>query len=264
MSSPDTELSPELLPKQSSEQLENPYPAIKPAGDSAALIEFGNSLELDVNASVLAFDQRLMQEKIQGVTEISPALVTLLVRFDPAQTSYNALCTRLRALLDSNHEQGCSSVAEFARWKIPALYGAEAGSDLNEIADLLNLSVADTIEQHSTTVQRVLTLGFAPGCAYLGLLPEHWNLPRLKVIKPQVPAGSILVAVRQTVMTSAAMPTGWRSIACTPLNNFNIERAEPVLVKHGDEVQYQPVSQKEFNRLIELQSQGQSVIERVL
>ena len=256
------------------EPITDPYPAIKPAGDSAVLIEFGNRLDLIVNASVLAFDQRLMQEQIHGVTEISPALVTLLVRFDPTQTSYSALRASLQVLLGSNYEsvkqessikeRGSSIETGFARWKIPALYGAEGGSDLNEIAGLLGLSIADTIEQHSSTLQRVLTLGFAPGCAYLGLLPEHWNLPRLKVIKPQVPAGSVLVAVRQTVMTSAAMPTGWRSIACTPFSNFDVERAEPVMVKHGDEVQYQPVSKKEFNRLLELQSQGQSVIERVL
>jgi len=144
------------------------------------------------------------------------------------------------------------------------LYGSETGSDLEEVASMLGVSEAVAIEQHTESVLRVLTLGFAPGCCYLGLLPENWDLPRLKVIKPQVPAGAILIALRQTVMPSAAMPTGWRCIGRTPLNNFNYSQSPPVSVKHGDEVQYTPVSESEFRQLQALQKEGKSVIERVV
>jgi len=240
------------------------YPCVLPAGDSAALIQFGDALDFTVNAAVLEFDNHLTHAGLEGVTEVSPALVSILVRFDPLSASYNDLSLQLQQLLNSKNWLLKPEIKNPARWKIPVLYGAEAGSDLTEVAGMLGVSEAHAIEQHGASILRVLTLGFAPGCCYLGLLPENWNLPRLKVIKPQVPAGAILVAVRQTVMASAAMPTGWRCIGRTPLNNFNASKSPPVAIKHGDEVQYTPISESEFKQLQSQQADDKPVIEQVL
>lgn len=239
------------------------YPKIIPAGDSGALIQFGDELDFTVNAAVLEFDDTLNRTAIEGVTEVSPALVSLLVRFDPLQCSYDHISDQLQRVLNTKDWLLKPEIENPAIWKVPVLYGSDAGTDLGEVAELLGLSESTTIEQHSDSLLRVLTLGFAPGCAYLGLLPENWNLPRLEVIKPEVPAGAILVAIRQTVMPSAAMPTGWRCIGQTPLNNFDSQQAPPVAVKHGDQVQYTPVSESEFRRLQVQRCDGQSVIERV-
>lgn len=247
---------------------DNKFPYIAPAGDSAALIRFGSQLDFDVNAAVLEFDRYLSGIEIAGVTETSPALVSLLVRFDPLQLSYGALQLQLQETLDTKDWLYKPQVAGAAHWKIPVCYGGETGSDLAEVAGLLGVSESGAIEQHTACQLRILTLGFAPGCCYLGMLPEDWNIPRLKVIKPQVPAGAILVAVRQTVMPSAPMPTGWRCIGRTPLNNFNVNNldvhsASPVQVQHGDTVQYTPISEAEFQSLQARQQNGESIIERV-
>ena len=240
------------------------YPCVLPAGDSAVLIQFGDALDFTVNAAVLEFDSHLTQVGLEGVTEVSPALVSLLVRFDPLSCNYHDLNVQLRQLLDSKNWLLKPEIKNPVRWKVPVLYGAEAGSDLGEVANMLGLSEAHAIEEHSASILRVLTLGFAPGCCYLGLLPDNWNLPRLKVINPHVPAGAILVAVRQTVMPSAAMPTGWRCIGQTPFNNFNAAKSLPVEIKHGDEVQYTVVSESEFKQLQSQQADGKPVIERVV
>jgi len=243
---------------------ENPtFPCIVPAGDSAALIRFGSELDFDVNAAVLEFDQQPALSSIDGVTETSPALVSLLVRFDPLKVSYSELELQLQQLLGVKDWLKKPVIKDPAHWKIPVCYGAETGEDLTEVAELLGISEADTIDQHCESRLRVLTLGFSPGCAYLGMLPQQWNIPRLKVIKPRVPAGAILVALRQTVMPSASMPTGWRCIGRTPMNNFNTQISPPVFVKHGDTVQYTPVSEREFGKLQVQQQSGESVIERV-
>ena len=240
------------------------FPAIVPAGDSAALIRFGSELDFDINASVLEFDQYLSTFSIDGVTETSPALVSLLVRFNPLKISYPELELRLQQLLDVKDWLRDPVIKDSSHWKIPVCYGGEVGEDLTEVAKLLGVSEADATEQHCESLLRVLTLGFAPGCAYLGMLPEQWNIPRLKVIKPRVPAGAILVALRQTVMPSAPMPTGWRCIGCTPMNNFSPQQSPPVFVKHGDKVQYKPVSAREFKQLQSKQQGGESIIERVV
>lgn len=239
------------------------FPYIVPAGDSAALIRFGSELDLTTNAAVLEFDHHLQTLSLEGVLEVSPAIVSLLVRFDPLIVSYQHIVKQLQKLLTIKDWLQAPVVTSAASWKLPVLYGHDAGTDLNAVADLLSLSADAVIEQHSNCVLRVLTLGFAPGCAYLGMLPQNWDIPRLKVIKPQVPAGSILVAIRQTVMPSAAMPTGWRCIGRTPLINFSIHNYPPVAVQHGDKVQYAPVSMREFKQLQSQQAQGKSVIEQV-
>ncbi len=240
------------------------FPSIVPAGDSAALIRFGSELDFDTNAAVLEFDQYLSASCIDGVTETSPALVSLLVRFDPLKIPYRELDAQLQKLLAVKDWLRAPVIKDPAHWKIPVCYGGETGEDLTEVAQMLGLSEADTIDQHSESLLRVLTLGFAPGCAYLGMLPPQWNIPRLKVIKPRVPSGAILVALRQTVMPSAAMPTGWRCIGCTPMNNFHAQNLPPVFVKHGDTVQYTPVTVREFDKLQARQQSGVPVIERVL
>jgi len=239
------------------------FPFTVPAGDSAALIRFGSELEFDVNASVLEFDHHLSTLSIDGVTETSPALVSLLVRFDPLKVSYTELESQLQRQLRIKDWLRQPVINNSSHWKIPVCYGGEIGEDLTEVAKMLKVSEADAVDQHCDSVLRVLTLGFAPGCAYLGMLPQQWSIPRLKVIKPRVPAGAILVALRQTVMPSAPMPTGWRCIGRTPMNNFSAQHSPPVFVKHGDKVQYTPVSEREFDRLQSLQERGESVIERV-
>jgi len=241
----------------------NSFPCIVPAGDSAALIRFAGELDFNVNAAVLEFDNHLAGSSIDGVTEVSPALVSLLVRFDPLQVAYSDIAQQLQQLLELKNWLDKPVVKDPVHWKVPVYYGGETGTDLAEVAQLLGVTEATAIEQHCASQLRVLTLGFAPGCCYLGMLPEAWDIPRLKVIKPQVPAGAILVAVRQTVMPSAAMPTGWRCIGRTPLNNFIAQHSPPVLVKHGDTVEYHPVSAREFEKLHQLAGNGESVIERV-
>lgn len=239
------------------------FPRIVPAGDSAALIRFGSELDFDVNASVLEFDHYLAGSSIPGVMETSPALVSLLVRYDPLQVSYTELEQQLQQQLDVKDWLQNPVIKDPAHWKIPVYYGGDTGEDLTEVAHMLGISETDAVDQHSQCLLRVLTIGFAPGVAYLGMLPEQWNVPRLTVIKPKVPAGAILVAVRQTVMAAAAMPTGWRCIGRTPLNNFYPQNSPPVFVKHGDTVQYSPITEREFKALQLQQQNGESVIERV-
>lgn len=244
------------------------FPCIVPAGDSAALIRFGSVLDFDVNAAVLEFDNYLANAFINsalasGVVEVTPALVSLLVRFDPLRVEYPEIESRLQQVLNLKDWLDKPVVHDPAHWQIPVHYGGEAGTDLTEVSGMLGVSEATAIEQHSGNLLRALTLGFAPGCCYLGMLPEAWEIPRLKVIKSEVPAGAILVAVRQTVMASAAMPTGWRCIGRTPLNNFDAQNIPPVIVKHGDTVQYQPVSEREFEKLQTLAGKGESIAKRV-
>ena len=98
------------------------------------------------------------------------------------------------------------------------------------------------IELHASAKLSVLCLGFAPGLAYLAELPEEFSIPRRAAHGRPFPAGSLLVANRQTVLPATPIPTGWRSIGATPLPTFLPRGRHPFLLSPGDSVRFEPVT----------------------
>lgn len=237
-------------------------PVLRAAGDSALLVEFGDRLEPAINNAAIAFDARLRAAGIDGVTETAPTIRSVLVRFDPLEIAPERLRGRIGELLGERDWLAAPPPEARSLWTIPACYGGEHGPDLDEVADLVGMTPDEAAARHAEARQRVFMLGFAPGVAYLGLLPEPWNLPRLKEIRPEVPSGSLLVAVRQTVLFAAAMPTGWRTIGRTPFRSFDPDRDPPVLLSPGDEVRFEPVPSSDFGRLREQAADGRLIVRR--
>ncbi len=239
------------------------YPLVRQAGDSAVLIEFGATLDLSINAAAQAFDARLRECTIEGITEITPTLRSVLVRYDPLAIDSQALHQVLRTQLDQIDGVQAQAFAGRRRWLIPVAYGQQYGPDIQDVARLLDIDVDEVIRQHCEHRLRVLTLGFAPGFTYLGLLPESWDLPRLNYVKPEVPAGAISVAVRQTVMTSTPIPTGWRTIGQTPFSNFNLNIDPPFLIGSGDELSFRSIDDGEYRLLQAQVAAGESILQPV-
>jgi inhibitor of KinA len=237
-------------------------PVLRGAGDAAVLVEFGDRLDPAINNAVLAFDSRLRELALAGVLETAPTIRSVLVRFDPLALPPARLRGKLAELASERDWFTAPPPHGRSLWRIPACYGGEHGPDLEEVADLLDCSTDEAAARHAATRQRVFMLGFAPGVAYLGLLPEAWALPRLREIRPMVAAGSVLVAVRQTVLFAAAMPTGWRTIARTPWLSFDADREPPVMLSPGDEVAFTPVSAAEFQRLARRVEDGAEIATR--
>ena len=98
-------------------------------------------------------------------------------------------------------------------------------------------------------ILRVLALGFAPGQPYLGFLPERWDLPRRTEVTPEVPQGAVVVAVRQVIPFANAAPTGWRQIGRTGFRCYDPKLEDPLPLKPGDEVQFQPVPSSDWARI---------------
>jgi KipI family sensor histidine kinase inhibitor len=237
------------------------YPLLRQAGDSAVLIEFGATLDLVINAAAQAFDARLRDSQIDGIAEITPTLRSVLVRYNPLVIDSAKLHRELTALLDDSDWLHAPAVTDRRHWVIPVAYGEHYGPDLEDVARLLGVDVDEVARQHCAQKLRVLTLGFSPGFTYLGLMPEAWDLPRLNYVKPAVPAGAISVAVRQTVMTSTPIPTGWRTIGQTPFSNFNLNIDPPFLIGSGDELSFRSIDHREFLSLKEQVEAGESILQ---
>ncbi len=231
----------------------------RPAGDCGLIVEFGDTLDERINNAVLAFDARLRRAAIPGISETAPTIASVLIRFDPLALSLERLEAELNSLVGETDWLSAPPPEGRKRWRIPALYGGDAGPDLPETADLLGVSEETLIQEHAESLQRVLMLGFAPGFSYLGRLPERWDLPRLTKPKPQVPAGSISVAVRQSTFTATTIPTGWRTIACSPFLAFDLGRDPAFLLEPGDEVSFEPIDGDRFTLLQQRAAEGETV-----
>ena len=128
-------------------------------------------------------------------------------------------------------------------------YGGELGPDLTVVAAFSGLSEAEVIAVHAESTYRVYMLGFLPGFAYLGSVDERIAIPRRESPRLRVPAGSVGIAGRQTGVYPLPAPGGWQLIGRTPTRLFDLARAEPFLLRPGDQVRFAAVSESEFRRL---------------
>jgi inhibitor of KinA len=218
------------------------------AGEALLIVEFGDQLTSHINDAALAFDHYLQDNELDGLLESAPASRSVAVCFDPLIVAPEQFRKNISKLVKSIDWFSGAMNIEPKRWRLPVVYGGEVGPDLEHIAEKMSLSVDEVIEAHFSTIQRVFMIGFAPGFLYTGMLPELFNIPRLPDIKPQVPAGSVSIAIGQTVISSTSHPTGWHVIGRTPFSNFDPERQPPVLISAGDEIEFYQIDQSSFDK----------------
>lgn len=230
---------------------------ILPVGDSALTIEFGQSIDEDINAKVVALHTALACDPISGVRESLPTYRSLLVRYDPAVMRGAALSELLAARLD-----GLKGLKpQVRRWRVPVHYGGEAALDLEDLAATKGLSVDGLIRLHCSVEYRVYMIGFAPGMAYLGGLPEPLHTPRLGVPRQRITPGSVGIGGRQASINSIAGPSGWRFIGRTPLRLFDPRRRNPFLLAAGDVVLFEPVDAAAVAALDMRAEAGETIVE---
>ena len=215
------------------------FPKISPLGDKGLIVEFGDHFDINLNKKALALDFILNKSLPYGVTETAPTLISLMVRFNPFETTYEFVAEKILFLLESDLDISANNGRLFI---IPAVYGEEDGQDLDEVADLMEMSADQVISNHLECEQQVMMLGFGAGCSYCGLLPPIWDIPRGDKIKPSVPGGSLLIALRQTVFPSTSMPTGWRQIGKSPCLTFDLDKSPNFLLNAGDRIRFEKVS----------------------
>ncbi|MBI3145030.1 MAG: 5-oxoprolinase subunit PxpB [Pseudogulbenkiania sp.] len=168
--------------------------------------------------------------------DIVPGMNNLTVVFDPLTTDGEALLAELE-----QHWAGAAEASLTPRdVAIPVHYGGDSGPDLGDVARHAGLSAADVVAAHSGAEYIVFFLGFQPGFAYLGGLPEELATPRRAEPRLSVPAGSVAIGGSQTGIYPAAAPGGWHIIGRTELTLFDPLRDPPSLLLPGDRVRFVP------------------------
>ncbi|MCP9445970.1 MAG: 5-oxoprolinase subunit PxpB [Nitrospira sp.] len=217
-----------------------------PLGDSAVTVELGEAVDPDVNARVVAYANRLIEQGWNGIVDVVPTYRSITVHYDPIQWDLTTLTDRLLALSCSYPRE---AEPQGTLHEIPILYGGDHGPDLEAIAAFAGLEPSEVVTLHSSVCYRVYMLGFTPGFPYLGLLPEKLAMPRLPTPRPRVPPGSVGLADRQTGIYPIATPGGWRLIGQTPIPLYRRSGLDPFWLKPGDLVRFRSIERDEFERL---------------
>jgi len=216
------------------------------ASDQSLLVYFGQKITLQAHQQVRKLLRLLELEPVAGIRNLHPAYRSLLVKFNGLRLRHDeveAILRRYLERLEGIKLPGPRLV------EIPVCYGGEFGPDLAEVCAIHGLTPAQVVELHASTEYLVYFLGFVPGFAYLGELPEALVTPRLVVPRRRVPAGSVGIAGNQTGVYPFATPGGWRLIGRTPVAMFRVEREGFSLLAIGDRVRFAPISAERFGEL---------------
>ncbi len=202
---------------------------IHPLGDAALLAELGTRLDTALNTRAIALASAL--KKRRDVRQAMAGYATVTVHFDPDQITWEALATAIKRLASRR-----PPMEEPGRLhRIPVVYD---GPDIEAVGARLGLSHEQIVELHVRPIYRVFLVGFVPGWAYLGPLPEELGLPRRDEPRTKVPAGSVAIAGRQTGIYPLPVPGGWHLIGRTSVKLFLPDSDPPCLFRAGDRVKF--------------------------
>lgn len=230
--------------------------ALCPSGDSCLVIVLdGPSPSVPdqrVAARAAAMADSVRRAAIAGVRDVVPAMRTVGIHYDPfallalaegGEIPYQTL-ERLITTILQGAQQAAAATPRMV--EIPVCYGGDHGPDLDAVAAHCALPAEMIIALHTQAEVSVLMLGFAPGNPYIGVFDARLSPPRRAQPRTRVPAGSIGLANRQSVIYPAALPGGWSLIGQTPLTLFDASREPASLLRAGDRIRFKAIDIQEF------------------
>lgn len=228
-------------------------------GEAALTVEFGDAVDAEINARVLALDAALAESAPPGVRETTPTYRSLLVHYEPLDISRADLVARIEALLAALPARAAAAARV---WTLPCCYDPAVAEDIDEAAARLRLTARALADLHAGADYRAYMYGFAPGWCYLGGLPQTLAVPRRLTPRGPTPEGAALIGGGLSLVATNPMPTGWYVIGRTPERLFSLRRDPPFLVSPGDALRFEPVDATAFAALDARAAQGEIVARR--
>ncbi len=233
--------------------------AIRPCGDTALSVEFGDRLDPALNRRVMALDAALRALAPPGVVETVPTYRALTLHLDPLVADLPRLCATLAELA----ARPAPATAPGRLWRVPVVYGGTFGEDLNSVAAHCGLTPEACIEAHAAGRYTVAMVGFLPGFSYLAGLDPRLEVTRRPEPRLRIPASSISIGGAQTAIGSVEGPSGWHLIGRTPVRPFQPGREPAFLFAPGDRIRFAPVPAADWHALDAAAAAGAPVAEAI-
>jgi inhibitor of KinA len=199
----------------------------EPLGDSAIIVR-------EIGAPAHLFAEAVRRAAIPGMLEAMASYDTVGVYFDPGVFDPARLFEVATGELDLPGNL----------YEIPVCY--DLGEDLPDVAERLGLKSHEIVRLHTSRRYRCYALGFCPGFAYLGHLPDELaGVPRRPSPRVRIEPGSVAITGRQTAVYPLLRPGGWALIGRTPLCLVDVEDAY-FPIRAGDQVQFVSIGLDEF------------------
>ena len=225
------------------------------AGETALVVEYGETAEAAYHAKVLALDAALARASVPGVNETVPTYRSLMIHFDPRATTAEALADTVRRLAPDG-----VAAKQARHCRLPACYDGPHGEDLPEVAQRLDLAPERVADLHAGASYRVVMYGFAPGFVFLDGLPDELKISRRQIPRPPAQPGALTIANGQALIASIAMPTGWYVLGRTPARTFDPSRDPAFPIAVGDAVSFERIDPDRFEALLREAEAGAPIL----
>ena len=215
-------------------------------GDAAIYCDFGKDVNEKINSNVISYFNHLKklveENKIEGITNLTPSYNKLIISFDLTITNFNKITKILETLkVINNNRQDSKKI------KIPLCCDEEYALDLISLSKKLNISKNGIIDLHLNKEYYCYMTGFIAGMPFLGDIHESIRVDRLQTPRVKVPKGSIGVTEQFCNIYTFESPGGWNIIGNTPLKIFDkLNLNSPSLIKPGDRVSFYKITKQEY------------------
>ena len=215
-------------------------------GDAAIYCDFGQEVNEIINLNVISYFNHLKKlvndNKIVGVTNLTPSYNKLIISFNLKKTNYNEVKNKLKNLkITKNNYQNPKKI------KIPICCDQEYALDLISLSKKLKIPTNEIIDLHLNKEYFCYMTGFIAGMPFLGDIHESIRVDRLQTPRIKVPKGSIGITEQFSNIYTFESPGGWSIIGNTPLEVFDkLNLNNPALIKPGDKVSFYKISKQEY------------------
>ena len=215
-------------------------------GDSAIYCDFGNEVDEKINLNVISYFNYLkklvIENKIEGITNLTPSYNKLIISFDISITNFKKITKLLENLKVTNDKKKNPK-----RIKIPMCCDEEFALDLISLSKKLKILPNEILDLYFNKEYFCYMTGFIAGMPFLGDIHEKIRFNRLQTPRIKVPKGSIGITEQFCNIYTYESPGGWNIIGNTPLKVFNkLNLNDPLLIKPGDKVSFYKITKQEY------------------
>ena len=217
--------------------------SISDFSENILLIEMTEKAEYSNRSEVFLSLSEYLRKTIEWA-EVFSAEESIAVKYNSLDIPYIDVIRIIQSQLkEFTYEE--ESVQKYLL-SIPVYYSGEFGLDIEEVGAKHTLSNQEIADLHSGVTYKVKMIGFTPGFAYLGDLPNKLVMPRLSTPRINLLPGSVGISGNRTGVYTLGGPGGWRIIGRTPLKLFDPDKKNPFGIVAGMQIKFKSITRHQY------------------